>query len=191
MNAWWGALSPVEHVFWIIAVAATTVLLVQLVIACFTGLDVDVDVAGHDVGGHHDIGGPHFQLLTVRGLVAFFSVFGWSGLAFNQHGHHLPLVITFAFGCGLIMMLATALIFWGLANLQSESTMDLSKAKGMFATVYLKIPAVGQGQGKISLNLQNKLIEVDAVTTDVNDIPTGASVVIKDFTNNKTTVERV
>jgi len=190
MNAWWGALSPVEHVFWIMAVAASTVLLIQLIIACFAGFEFDIDTH-HDIDGHHDIGGPHFQLLTVRGLVAFFSIFGWSGLAFNHHGYHISLVIIFAMICGFIMMLATALIFWGLASLQRVSIMDLSKAKGSFATVYLKIPAVGKGQGKISLTLQNKVIEVNAITTDTEDIPTGATVQIKEISNLKTIVERV
>jgi hypothetical protein len=188
------AMSSIEHVYWIIAIAASTVLAVQLIIACVSGLDfhVGTDLSSHDVGTHHDdIGMPHFQLLTIRNIVAFFALFGWSGLAFYDKGLPVWLVIFLSFICGLIMMVITALIFYGLFKLQSSGNVDYTAAKGLHATVYLKIPSAGQGSGRIKVILQEKIVEMEAITIDSKEIPTGSTVVIKESTNTNATVERV
>jgi hypothetical protein len=190
-QSWWGAMTPIEHIYWIIAVVASTVLAVQLIIACFSGFDIHMgsDLGGHDANvGHHDIGEPHFQLLTVRSVVAFFAIFGWSGLAFYHQGLSVPTVILLSCFCGFLMMVATAGCFFGLSKLQGEGTLNLNLAKGLKATVYLRIPPLGVGQIKVSL--QGRLIEMEALNTKSEEIPTGAIVVIKEVSNSKAIVER-
>jgi len=184
--------SSIEQVYWIIAIAASTVLAVQLIIACFAGLDFHVDAGDHDVGTHDgDIGLPHFQLLTVRNIVAFFALFGWSGLAFYHAGHPVWLVILLSFICGFLMMILSGSIFFGLSKLQSSGNVDYSQAKGLNASVYLKIPSAQSGAtGQIKVVLQGKTIEMEAFSTGA-EIPTGASVLIKEVTNSKAIVERV
>lgn len=195
--SWWGSLSPIEHVYWIISVAATTILAIQLVIACASGFEFHMGSMGSDLGGHsgdvghdHDMGMPHFQLLTIRNVVAFFSLFGWTGLAFNHMGLPLGLTIFLSFICGLIMMVATAAIFYSLYKLQSDGNVDYNSAKGLKASVYLRIPPVGQGAGQIRVILQGKITEMDAISTETTEIPTGANVLIKDVANSKAIVER-
>ena len=192
MDGWWLSLSSVEHVYWIISIAASTVLATQLILACFSGFDLVHDIGGHHgIDGHHDgVSDYHFQLISIRGVVAFFALFGWSGLAFYHQGYHLPLVIVFSFICGFVMMVALALIFWGLANLQSAGNVDVTQARGLQATVYLRIPPSG-GVGQISLTLQGKIIEMEASTSGIEEITTGSSVVIKQIINNIAVVERV
>jgi hypothetical protein len=191
---WWGSLSPIEHIYWIIAIAATTILAVQLIIVCFSGLDFHIgsDLSHGDVTSPgHDISMPHFQMLTIRNIVAFFALFGWSGLAFYHH--HLPLwsVILLSFSCGFAMMMITAAIFWGLSKMQSSGNVDYNSAKGLQATVYLKIPPSGAGSGQIKVSLQGKFVEMEALATGVNEIPTGSSVIIKEITDSKALVERI
>jgi len=194
---WWGSLSPVEHVYWIISVAATTILAIQLIIACASGFELhmgsigsDLGSHGGDAGSHHgDMGMPHFQLMTIRNVVAFFSLFGWTGLAFNHMGLPLWLTIFLSFICGFIMMVLTAAIFFGLYKLQSSGNVDYSAAKGLKASVYLKIPSVGCGQIKVTL--QGKIVEMEALSKDAVEIPTGADVLIKEVTNSKAVVERI
>jgi len=196
--SWWGSLSPVEHVYWIIAIAASTLLAVQLVIACLSGFEFHVgsmgsDLGSHggDAGGHHgDVGMPHFQLLTIRNVVAFFALFGWTGLAFNHQGLPLWLTIFLSSICGLIMMVITAALFYGMSRLQSDGNVNYNSAKGLLATAYLRIPPVGQGAGQIRVVLQGKIIEMEAVSTDTTEIPTGANVLIKEVSNSKAIVER-
>ena len=190
---WWSSLSPIEHVYWIMAIAASTVLAVQLIIACSAGLDFhmgsDLGSGDHDVGTH-DFGVPHFQLMTIRNVVAFFALFGWSGLA--CYSHHMPvwLVILLSFICGLVMMVVTGLLFFGLSKLQSSGNINYSQAKGLNATVYLRIPAAQTGAtGQIKVILQGKTVEMEAFSTS-SEIPTGANVTIKEVTNSKAIVER-
>jgi hypothetical protein len=143
-QSWWGAMSSVEHVYWIIAIAASTILAVQLIIACISGLEFHIgsDLGSHDVG-HHDIDMPHFQLLTVRNIVAFFALFGWSGLAFYHGGFHIGVVILLSFICGFIMMVITALIFLALSKMQSSGNLDYAAAKGLKAVAYLRFQSWG------------------------------------------------
>lgn len=192
---WWGSLSPVEHVYWIIAVAASTVLAIQLIIACVSGFEFhmgsDLGAHGGDAGhhGHGDVD-PHFQLLTIRNIVAFFALFGWTGLAFISQELPLWAVIIFSSLCGFAMMIITAGIFYGLYKLQSDGTVKYASAKGLKGSVYLKIPQVGQGAGQIRVILQGKIVEMEAVTTEPSEIPTGASVLIKDVSSSQAIVER-
>lgn len=194
-SGWWGSMSPVEHVYWIIAVAASTVLVIQLIIACVSGFEFhigsDLGAHGGDAGhhGHGDVD-PHFQLLTIRNVVAFFALFGWTGLAFFHQGLPLWAVLLFSSLCGFAMMILTASIFYGLYKLQSDGTVTYSSAKGLKGTVYLKIPPVGQGAGQIHVILQGKTVEMEAVTTEPNEIPTGANVLIKEVSSSQAIVER-
>jgi hypothetical protein len=188
-QSWWMSMTSIEHVYWIIAIAASTMLAIQLVIASVTGLDLH---SGSDLGGHHgDVGLPHFQLLTLRNIVAFFTIMGWSGIAFYHQ--HLPtaLVVLLSIFCGLLMMLTTAAIFYGLSKLQSSGTLDSSGAVGKQASVYLTIPPAGGGNGQIHLVLQGKIVEMGAVTRDAVEIPTGSTVTVKELDNSNAVVERV
>jgi hypothetical protein len=150
------------------------------------------DLGGHggDAGHHGDIEMPHFQLLTIRNVVAFFSLFGWTGLAFYHHGWPLWLVLILSSFCGFAMMVVTAGIFYGLYKLQSNGNVNYDSAKGLKAIVYLKIPPVGQGQGQIRVVLQGKITEMDAYSTDSLEIPIGANVLIKEVSSSKAIVER-
>jgi hypothetical protein len=194
---YFSSLAPIEQIYWIIAVAASSVLAVQLIIACFSGFEIHLgslgsDLGGHDTDiGHHDVGMPHFQLLTIRNIVAFFTLFGWSGLAFYHQNMGPSLVIFLSFICGVLMMFATAGCFYGLSKLQSEGTLDFNHAKGLEGSVYLRIPPVGFGQGQIKVSLQGRLVEMEAFNTGVSEIPTGATVLIKEVSNLKAIVERV
>jgi hypothetical protein len=61
--------------------------------------------------------------------------------------------------------------------LRAEGTARIGRALGSPATVYLRIPANRSGAGKIQLNLQNRTMEYEAVTSG-DEIPTGAKVTV-------------
>jgi hypothetical protein len=193
-SMWWNSMTSFEHVYWIIAIAASTILIIQFVIACVAGLDIhggDVHT-GSDLGAHgNEFGMPHFQLLTIRNIVAFFAIFGWSGLAFYHNHVSSGVVIVLSFLCGLAMMAITAGIFYFLSTLQSTGNVDVSLAKGQNATVYLPVPPSRQGTGKIEIVLQGKKNELNALTNDTERIPTGASVKVIEISNNQAIVERI
>jgi hypothetical protein len=51
---------------------------------------------------------------------------------------------------------------------------------GQPAVVYLGVPGGRAGTGKVHLTLQNRLVELQAVTTQGAQLPTGADVIIVD-----------
>lgn len=127
--------------------------------------------AGHELA--HD---PGLRIFTIRGLVAFFSVFGWAGLALSRGGMPGAAAVPIAFLLGLAAMGVLALMLRSALRLQSDGTMDLKNALGLCGTVYLTVPPRRQGTGKISLVLQGQLGEFDALTDEPEPLKTGAAV---------------
>ena len=191
--SWWGQMTSLEHVYWIIAIAASVILLIQLVLAFVSGLDLHVgsDLGAHGGGdGSGDFNVPNFQLLTIRNVVAFFAVFSWVGLAMIHADASTALTIIVSVVSGLVMMFIMSAMFLGLSRLQSSGNIDVSLAKGNQAKVYLSIPATRKGVGKIQVVIQGKVVEMDAMSDDIELIPTGNIVNVKDILNNQALVER-
>lgn len=191
MDSWWSSMSNFEHVYWIIAVAASTVLVVQLILSFVSGFEFH---AGSDLGVHHGVDGigePHFQLLTIRTVVAFFALMGWTGLA--CYHQHLPKIVTISisFLCGLVMMATTAGLFLLLAKLQCSGNTDYSLAVGQLGKVYLPIPPNKQGTGKIEVIINGRKVEMDAITTCDIVIASSREIRVKEVNNNIALVERV
>ena len=82
-NTWWGNLSTLQMIYWVITIPASLVFVIQLVMTFF-GSDADAD--GLDAVGDADLSidsdsGVGFQFISLKNFVAFFTVFGWVGLA--------------------------------------------------------------------------------------------------------------
>lgn len=99
----------VQQIFACVAIAATVVLILQSILLLFgvgfgadtDHADLDFDDSGPDLdGGHFDVHEMHMEedapihdadahsgltLFTVRGIVAFFAVGGWTGLLLTKY----------------------------------------------------------------------------------------------------------
>ena len=199
---WWNALGLASQVFYCVAIPATLVLLVQTVMM-FIGFgsesgdggvdDVgdgipdeapDVDV-GDGVFGDETADVPEdaagldgLRIFTIRGLVAFFVVFGWVGVAMDSAGLALWLTIPVAAVCGFAMMVALAFLLRAVMKLRSDGNTDNRNAVGMAGKVHLTIPPARTGEGKVHLMLQGTYVERNAVTDEAEPIPTGCEVVV-------------
>lgn len=164
------------------------------------GLDDDLDAGGADLDGNglpdsvdmddlHDGAGDGsaevhqgifsgLNILTVRGVVAFFTLFGWSGLWLSQLGLHPLLAAFLAIQIGVIGMVVVALILRSALRLQYDGTLDLRNAVGRAGTVYLTVPARRGGCGKVNVLVQEQLREFEAVTEEAEPIPTGEKVLV-------------
>lgn len=203
MLNWWNSLDALQHFFAYVAIPATLILCIQTVLLLFglgaggdgeldsdtSGLDTgdgtapDLDAPDTDVpdswdgeGGHDLAHDPGLRIFTIRGLVAFFSVFGWAGLALSRSGVPGGVSTLIAFLLGLGAMVVLALMLRGALGLQSDGTMDLKNALGLCGTVYLTVPPRRQGTGKITLVLQGQLGEFEALTDEPEPLKTGQSV---------------
>ena len=64
-----------------------------------------------------------------------------------------------------------------LRGLRSDGTVRVERSVGQRGTVYLTIPGGKAGAGKVTLTLQNRTMEYQAITAD-QELPTGAKIVV-------------
>lgn len=177
----WTQISLLEQVFWVVTIPATVVFLILLALTIFggdadTGVDVDSDVDS----GLADGDSIPFQFISLKNIVAFFAVFGWSGIGFVNAGLAPWLVILLAVICGLLMMLLMATLFYLMSRLAESGTLKMKNAIGKLGEVYLVIPANRGGMGKVQLNVQGSLRTLDAITDDMENIPTSSIIQVVD-----------
>lgn len=244
MVEWWEAMTLAEQIFATVGIAATILLVIQVILLAVgvgqggdggvdtdvdTGADVpdsphadfqsdasvDVDVStGYDVDAatgdiyyhadahtvpdymYDDASAPPshaaegLRMLTLQGLVAFFAVFGWSGLIMLKSGVAPPLSIALAIIFGVAAMALMAVIIRAMLRLQADGSMDIRNALGKSGTVYLPIYPNRSKAGKITVMVQESLEELSAVTDGDEKLPTGCEVTVIGISNGNTLIVR-
>ena len=71
-------------------------------------------------------------------------------------------------------MTLMATLFYLMSKLAESGTLKMTNAIGKLGEVYLVIPANRGGMGKVQLNIQGSLRTIDAITDDVENIPTSS-----------------
>jgi hypothetical protein len=182
LGNWWGDLSNTQQIFWTIAIVFSILLLIQLALSMI-GLefnDTDIDVHG----GHGDVHmGTEFSLISVRSIIAFFTLFGWAGVMLLHSGRPIIPTVLMSSLAGLIAMGSVSYLLYQLSKLGEVGNTDLSEAIFEIAEVYLSIPPAKSGQGKVHVQLKGALKELDAIT-EGNGLPTGAKVRILEILND-------
>jgi len=118
------------------------------------------------------------RVFTVRGIVAFFVVFGWLGVALDAADVALYITLPVAIGGGLLMMVVLAFLMRAVMKLRSDGNLDNRNAVGTAGKVYLTVPPSRSGEGKVQIMLQGSYVERDAVTDETEAIPTGSEIVV-------------
>ncbi|WP_233379362.1 hypothetical protein [Maribellus sp. CM-23] len=175
----WSTMELFERIFWYLAIPTTLILILLMVLSIFGGdtdTDVDTDVDA-DIADGDTI---PFQFISVKNIVAFFAVFGWSGIGFINAGMAPWLVILLAVFCGLLMMLLMGTLFYLMSRLAENGTLKMNNAIGKLGEVYLRIPAQRGGMGKVQISVQGSVRTLDAITDDLDTISTAAIVQVID-----------
>jgi len=116
-----------------------------------------------------------FRALSLQGIMAFLLIFGLAGLAAHNEMHLPPSVsLVCAFLAGMAMIWVMDRIMRALSRLQSSGTIDMQNAVGQKGTIYLHIPA--GGTGKANVVIQGRLMTVDAVAENKEEILTNSQV---------------
>lgn len=166
--------------YWCAAIGGTLFFLSTL---CFTsfeagGVNSMDDVAPDgtfDAADHVDTGFMDFQLISFKSILAFITMFGWTGVVWGKSGW---LGFIAAFIIGLIAMFLTALAVYLMLKLQHNGNVTTADIVGKTGTVYISIPAGRQKHGKVTVNLRGSTREVTAVADDV--MPTGTPVKVEE-----------
>lgn len=201
MSQWWESLTLLKQLFYFIAVPATVILVIQAILSIIGLTDGGSDLDGGDFDGadnldlFSDIDEPveidfsegqelanegftgDFKFLTVRGLVAFFTIFGWTGAAMLNSSTEVVSIIV-ALLAGLAAMGIIGYLFFMMNKLQSSGNIEFINAIGKTGEVYLTVPPKMQGKGKIMVTVQERLIEVNAMTKQTEPIKYGDAVVV-------------
>lgn len=182
ISTWWAGMDTLMKIYWCIAVPFSLLFLIQMVLTFFGG-----DFDSGEADGNPDLSvdsdaGIDFQFLSIKNLIAFFTIFGWVGIVSLNGNLHPFLSVGIATASGLLMMLIMATLMYYMGKLAENGTLDLNNAKGKTGTVYLTIPAKRNGMGQVQIKVQG-FQTLDAMT-DGDTIPTGSVVEVIDTINN-------
>ena len=207
MVTWFESLTNIERIFASVAIPGSLIMLIQTILLLL-GLggsgeaDVPSDVSGigetagelssgsveSDMSSLGDPGQSGLRLFTIRGVVAFLAVFGWTGLSISRNGGSNGVSMVVSILAGLAVLVLMAYMMRGIMKLQESGNIDERVAIGCSGNVYLKIPPSRTGKGKVTILIQNRLLEFDAVTDSADIIPTGHEIVVVDISGRSTMV---
>lgn len=180
MTEWFSALSYFEKFYWVIAGISSTifvfVLITTFLVGDADGVDGDVDA---EIESDTGIG---FQFFTFKNLVAFFTIFSWAGISCMDAGYGKGVTILVSTIAGLIMMFIMGALIYYINKLVSSGTLKLENAVGNIGEVYLTIGAKRSKIGKVHVNIQGALRELDALADSEEDLKTGTVVEVKEIT---------
>ena len=201
MSGWWNSLSALQQTLFVIGCATTLFMIAQIVMMLIGGGDTDADACDADAadadfsaegdgacGGHGDVFTIFgLRILTVRTVIAFFSLGSWVAFTVDFVMPTYAAVLI-----GLAAGIAAAFFMAYLMNLvmrlQASGNIDFRNSVGAVAEVYLTVPPARTGEGKLNLKLQERFVEVAAVTDCAEGIPTGSTVRITDVASDDTVV---
>ncbi|HEU4470740.1 MAG TPA: hypothetical protein VFR58_06645 [Flavisolibacter sp.] len=176
---WWRTLEGFELILWSIALFFSFLFLIQTVFSFITGGDHD------DAGSLDGDGDMGHQFFTIKNMIAFFTMFGWTGLAAYKGGLGNFSVILIALGAGAAMVVIMYLLMRNSARLKHSGTLQMKNAINQVGETYLRIPAGRGGMGKVQVQVQGRLMELDAMTDDKQDISTGRPIRVVNILTNQ------
>lgn len=146
-----------------------------------------------DMGQFTDGGNPadfgNLRFLSLQTVITFLTSFSWVSIIFVSSGLPAALAIGIGAGCGLLMMLIVAKMVQMSRKLAENGAINLKNAIGETATVYVAVPPKGQGTGKITMQLQGRFGEFDAVSADNTAFDGGKQVLVTDVVGDTLVVE--
>ena len=194
MVEWWGGLDIASQVLYCIAIPSTLILLLQTLLTLIGWGHVDASVDSSDVSGlgmdaetgfeagPRDAAGvgdySDLHLFSLQSIVALFSVFGWTALILYHASGILILAVPIGCVAGLLAMYGVAKLVLTARKLTASGNISLKNALGVTGKVY--IPIFPGQQGKVTLVVQERFIEADAISEAKKLLPSGAIVRVVD-----------
>jgi hypothetical protein len=173
----------VQTFYLVCAIFGGGILVAQLLlgVAGFDGIGHSDGHSSFDGHGHLSEG---MHLRSARAIAAGVTFFGLGGLLGVQLGLGAMLSIPVGVLVGAVAQIGTAKVLKNLSRFDQDRTLVLDRAVGQSGKVYLTVPAEGRGLGKVHVSVQERLIEVPAITRH-EAIPTGAPVLVVDVDEDR------
>lgn len=181
-----------EQILWWTAGISSGLFLLKLVAMIFGadhGGEFSIDVNADGMLDGHSVAGD-IQLISVTTIVTFIMMGSWITLTalvtFDQG--EIP-----SLGYGIAGGAISTFVFaWALAQmrkLQADGTLRDFNANGMRGKVYLNIPAAGQGEGQVELEVSGRVRTFRAVS-EKDPIESFKHVVVVSMTSDHVLVVR-
>lgn len=170
INNWWEALNFELQIFYGIAVISLVALVFQAILSVVFGMEHGADAASV---GDHDSG---MGIFSVRGVTAFFTGFGWTGVICTKQGLSLPVTLALALVVGGALMIGIFLMMRAFLRLQSNGNIDYGNAVGQLGTVYVTIPPVQRSGGQVETMIQGRLVTAEALQKGSQPLQPGTKV---------------
>ncbi len=178
-NAGWFAVPALVGTF-------VFVIRIGLLMVGHHGGDVHGDLHLDSGDAHHGDPGEAFKALSIQSIAAFLMGFGWFALgAYRGTGLHWVPSVVVGFVGGIAMVWLLGLLLKAMNDLQCSGNIDISRALGQEADVYVTVPARGEGRGQVRITLQQRMRICNAVT-DGEAIPTSTRVRITRVNDDNT-----
>ena len=170
-------MSSLEKTYWITALIGSIVFIFIFIMTFLGGdIDADVDIDVDVEAGSVDDGGIGFQFFTFKNVVAFFTIFGWTGVTCLDNDISSGTTLIIAIIAGLLMMVATSALFFWINSFAESGTLQINNAINQIGEVYLPIGKNRSKIGKISIKVQGSLRELEALTDENEDLATSTVV---------------
>ena len=172
MITWWTELELIQQIFALVAIPSTLIMIIQTVMLVI-GMDNEADMDIDDAPETMDDG---LALFSVRGIVTMLAVTGWCAVAFVDSGMSDVLAVVISLALGFLALVGMAYLMRAVYRLQASGNIDVGNAVGKVAQVYIPIAANAEKTGKVTMTLQGKYCELDAITTADETLKTGSYV---------------
>jgi len=201
---WWNDLSFLGQVFAFFAIPMTVVMMLQFILLIIgIGFDSDIDGGAEvdsgidlDYGADNDAtlgevcsytdksgkevesksSPPILRIFTIRGIVAFFALGGWAGLAALSAEVHWFWAIQIALFSGVAALLLASIVIRLALRMQTSGNLNIYNAIEQQAEVYIRIPPARSERGKVTMLLQERFVELDAMTDNSEELLPGTTV---------------
>lgn len=182
IQSWWDALNFELQMFYGIAVISLVALFFQVILSVFFGMEHGADMANV---GDHDSG---MGIFSVRGVTAFFTGFGWTGVVLTKQGLGLPLTLVISLAVGGALMVGIFLMMRAFLRLQSDGNIDYGNAVGQLGTCYVTIPPVQRAGGQVETMIQGRLVTTEALQKGSQPIQPGTKVKVVERIGSSTLI---
>jgi len=183
LAGWWEGLTVLNRVFYAVAIFFGVLFLWQLAasILGIGGGDEGVDSGPDAMGEHHPPPDGSetltaFKLLSVRSLLAFFTLFFWAGALYLNNGMPMTTALGWALAWGIAALALVSLIMHAMKRMQETGNLTAQSAVGNTGTVSLDIPAGGQGEVRVMC--RNLLTHLKARAADGQGVKAGVAVTV-------------
>ena len=189
-NSWWNEIGLVGQIMACAAIPMTVVMILQLVLMIIgVGIDgeADTDIDDGVIDTSAETTPPEsgsygkagvFKVFTIRGIVAFFALGGWAGLAALAAGLHPFWAIQISLFAGVCALMLAAIVIRLALRMQTSGNLNLNNAVSQIADVYIRIPSGRSDKGKVTMTLQERFVELDAVSDHETDLLPDTKVVV-------------